>query len=198
MTEAVPQADPVRDTASPRAEARVDGNAGVAARWRVALANRHHRGLARAPADLREAHRDQFLDKRLRQGAVNREVQGALGHRVAVELTRELREDRAAERQVAQVILERGKAGDRLTAYPESRHAVGDHFFRIPDDLEDPAPQGLKRAAARLLNTTQILVDLAGHPVQMIGRGNARVEREAALMKRLAQGRNRSRSEARR
>jgi hypothetical protein len=89
-------------------------------------------------------------------------VQGALGHRVAVELIRKLREDRAAERQVAQVILERGKASDRLTAYPESRNAVGDHLFRVRDDLEDRAPQRLKRAAARLLDTTQILVDLAG------------------------------------
>ena len=33
----------MRDPASPRAEARVDGKAGVAVRWRVALANRQFR-----------------------------------------------------------------------------------------------------------------------------------------------------------
>ena len=62
---------------------------------------------------------------------------------------------------------ERGKAGNRLTAYPESRNTVGVHLFRVRDDLEDRAPQGRKRAAARLLDTTPILVDLAGRPVQI-------------------------------
>jgi deazaflavin-dependent oxidoreductase (nitroreductase family) len=33
----------LRDTASPRAEARVDGKTGVAARWRTALASRQPR-----------------------------------------------------------------------------------------------------------------------------------------------------------
>jgi hypothetical protein len=72
-------------------------------------------------------------------------------------------------------------------------------LFRVRDDLEDREPQRLKRAAPRLLYTTQIVVDLAGDPatpVQMAGRGNVRVEREAALMKRLAQGRYRSRPHA--
>jgi len=36
----------MRDPASPRAEARVDGKAGVEVRWRVALANRHEQGSA--------------------------------------------------------------------------------------------------------------------------------------------------------
>jgi hypothetical protein len=128
-----------------------------------------------------------------------REVQGALGHRVAVEFVGKLREDRTAERQVAQVIFERGKAGDGLTTCPEGRNAVGDHLFRVRDDLEDRAPQRLKRAAARLLDAAQILIDLVGgprHPVQMAGRRSGRVEREAALMKRLAQGHYRSRPHA--
>ena len=60
-----------------------------------------------------------FFTSAFGKGAVDPEVQGALGHRVALELVGKLREDRAAERQVAQVILERGKTGDRLTADPE-------------------------------------------------------------------------------
>ena len=66
-------------------------------------------------------------------------------------------------------------------------------MFRVRDDLEDRAPQ-LRKPPLRvgLFDTAQILVDLLGrprHPMQMAGRGNARVEREAALMKCLAQGR---------
>jgi hypothetical protein len=76
--------------------------------------------LARALADVREAHRDKSLHKRLRQGAADGEVQGALRHRVAVKLIAKLPEGRAAERQVAQVTLKRSQAGDRLTAYAES------------------------------------------------------------------------------
>ena len=47
-------------------------------------------GLVRAPVYLRETDLDQFLYERLRQGAVDGEVQGALGHRVAVELVGKL------------------------------------------------------------------------------------------------------------
>jgi hypothetical protein len=65
---------------------------------------------------LHETHCDEFLYEHLRQGVVSREMQGALGHCVALKLFGKLREDRAAERQVAQVILERGKAGDGLRA----------------------------------------------------------------------------------
>ena len=66
------------------------------------------------PTGLAEAHRDQLLDHDLRQGLVDGKVQGALGHRVALELIGERPEYRAAERQVAEVILEGRKAGDDL------------------------------------------------------------------------------------
>ena len=62
------------------------------------------------------------------------------------------------------MILERGKAGDRLTAYPESGNAVPDKLFRVRDELKNRAAQRLKRAAARLLDTTQVLVDNVGGP----------------------------------
>jgi hypothetical protein len=77
---------------------------------------------------------------------LGREVQRALGHRVAVKLIGELSEDRTAEGQVAQVILERGEAGDSLTAYPEGGNAVGDHLFGVGNDLEDREPQRLECA----------------------------------------------------
>ena len=49
-------------------------------------------GLTRAPADVRKAHCDEFLHERLRQGAVDWEVQRALGDCVAVKLIGKLRE----------------------------------------------------------------------------------------------------------
>src|SRR5579859_6089194 len=73
-------------------------------------------GLARAVADVFEARCDELLHERVAQGAVNREVQRALGHRIAVKLAGELRENRAAELQVAQMILKRGEAGAGLAA----------------------------------------------------------------------------------
>src|SRR5437763_2199569 len=83
------------------------------------------RVLARAPFSLRESGRDEFVHERLRQGAVDIKVQRALRHRVALELIPKLTENGAAERHVAQVILEGGKAGDGRTAHPESREPVG-------------------------------------------------------------------------
>jgi GAF domain-containing protein len=49
--------------------------------------------LARALSDLRETCRNEFLHDRLRQRAVDREVEGALGHRVALKLVGKARED---------------------------------------------------------------------------------------------------------
>jgi len=60
-----------------------------------------HPGLARASTDIREAHPDELLHERLRKRTIDREVQRALGHLVALELIAELPKDRAAERQVA-------------------------------------------------------------------------------------------------
>jgi hypothetical protein len=118
--------------------------------------------LARARADLPETHRDQFRHDRFRQWTVDREVEGTLGHRVALKLIAQLREDRTAERQVTQVIPKRGKASDRLTAHAEGGNTVRDHLFGVWDDLKNGAAQRLKRAALRLLDTPQVLVNLLG------------------------------------
>jgi hypothetical protein len=60
------------------------------------------------------------------------------------------------------VILERGKPGDRLTRHTEGGNPVGDHLFGVRNDLENGAAQRLKRAALRLLDPTQVLVNLLG------------------------------------
>jgi len=60
------------------------------------------------------------------------------------------------------VALECGEAGDRLTPYAEGGNAVRDHLLRIGDDLENRLAQRLERAAFRLLDTAQVLVDLLG------------------------------------
>jgi hypothetical protein len=74
-----------------------------------------------------------------------------LGHGVAVELIGELSEDRAAEGQVTQVIFERGKAGNSLSADTEGGHAIGDHLLCLRNDLEDRPAQCLQGAALGLL-----------------------------------------------
>lgn len=89
-------------------------------------------------------------------------MQRALGPGVALQLVVELCEDGAAERQVAQVILERREPGDGRTAYAKGENAVGDHLFGVWHHLENAAAQCLERAALRLLNTTQVLVNLLG------------------------------------
>ena len=127
--------------------------------------------LAPGLSNLPKTHRDQPLYERLRQGTVDGKVEGALGHRVALELVGKLREDRAAERQVTQVISERDKAGDRLTSYAEGGNAVGDHLFGVWDDLENGPSQCLKRAALRLIDSLQVLVALLGrHPLTVYKR----------------------------
>jgi hypothetical protein len=68
--------------------------------------------------------------------------------------------NRAAERQVAQVILKGSKTGDCLALNAERRHTVRDHLFGFRDDLENRAAQCLERAALRLLNTSQVRVNV--------------------------------------
>ena len=80
----------------------------------------------------------------------------------ALELIGELPEDRAAEWQVAQVILERGKAGDGLAAGAEGGNPVRDDLLSVRDDLEDRAAKCLRRAPLRLIDTPQVLVNLRG------------------------------------
>src|ERR1041385_591261 len=94
-----------------------------------------------------EARRDELLDERLGQWTIYGKVQGALGHRVALELVRASRQHRAAEGEVAQVILEGGEAGDDPALDTEGRNLVRDDLFGVGDDLEDRVPQSLERAA---------------------------------------------------
>ncbi len=92
------------------------------------------------------------------------EVQGTLGHRVALKLIGELRQDRATERQVAEVSLERREARHRAATKSERWNAIRDHLFGLREDLENRPAQRLKRAALGLLDGPQILVDLrSGH-----------------------------------
>ena len=94
------------------------------------------------------------------------EVQGTLGHRVALKLIGELRQDRAAERQVAEVSLERREARDRAATKSERWNAIRDHLFGLRKDLcrESSRAAFAKRVALGLLDGPQILVDLrSGH-----------------------------------
>ena len=69
----------------------------------------------RVSAYLLEPHRDQVLDEALWSRTVDGEVEeSALGHRVAGELICELVENGPAEREIAQVILERREACHHL------------------------------------------------------------------------------------
>jgi NADPH-dependent 2,4-dienoyl-CoA reductase/sulfur reductase-like enzyme len=116
--------------------------------------------LARALADLRETRRNQSLHERLRQWLVDGEVKGTLGHRVTLKVIGKRSEDGAAERQVTQVVLECGETGNRLAVYPEGWHPVGEHLLGVWDDLEDRPAQCLERAALRLVDTSQVPVNL--------------------------------------
>jgi len=60
------------------------------------------------------------------------------------------------------VILERGEAGDDLTAHAESGNAVGDHLFGVGNDLENGSAQYRESAALWLLDTLQVPVNLFG------------------------------------
>jgi len=118
--------------------------------------------LVRDVSEFFETHSDQLPHNRLWQRSVQGEVEGTLGHRVTVKLICKLPEDRTTERQVAQMILERGEARDCLASYAEGGNPVRDHLLGVRDDLKNGAAQCLKRAALRLIDSPQILVNLLG------------------------------------
>lgn len=93
---------------------------------------------------------------------VDREVECALGHRVPAELAAEL-VNRAAERQVAQVVFERSEACDDLAVHSEGGDAIGESFLGLRDDLKNHATQRLEAPTLRLRYTPQVLVDLGRH-----------------------------------
>src|SRR3984957_20659767 len=80
---------------------------------------------------LAEADLDQLPDQGGGQGFGDVEVERPCCHCVAAELVLELGKDGAAVRQVAQVGLERGEAGDRLAANLEGRSAVGNALLGV-------------------------------------------------------------------
>lgn len=116
--------------------------------------------LTHAARDLFETRPDELLDERLGQRTVDREMQRALCRRVGPQLVCELRKDRAAERQVAQVMLKRSEAGDRLAPHAKRRHTVRENFLGVRDDLENCAAQRLERVALRLINTSEVCVNI--------------------------------------
>lgn len=120
--------------------------------------------LARGLTDLVESRRNELLDEARWERMVYREVESALGHGVSAELIPQAIQDRAAERQVAQVILERSEARDDLALYTEGGNAVRDHLLSLRGDLEDCPAQRLKGAALGLVDSAQVLINLfCGH-----------------------------------
>ena len=105
---------------------------------------------------------DELPDECLWKRLVDREVKGALRHRVALELIGELRQGRAAERQITQVVPKCGKACDGPTFHTEGRYTVGDDLFSLGHDLEDRAAKSLKRSALWLLERAQVRIDVGG------------------------------------
>src|ERR1022692_1835482 len=71
-------------------------------------------------------------------------------------------EHRAAVGQVAQVVLEGGKACDRLAIDLEAGQGVGDALLGIGDHREDVAAELAERRALRFVQTLQVVVDLDG------------------------------------
>src|SRR5205085_10961345 len=93
---------------------------------------------------------------------VDGELELAVSHGVVVELVGKFPEDEAAERLVAEMVLERRDAGDGRAAYAERRNAVRDHLFRFGNDLKDRAAHRFERAALGLLEIAQVSINLLG------------------------------------
>ena len=86
------------------------------ASWSTSLAGR-----GSEQAELCHAGGEQLVDQLARPRFIDREVQRSCGALVTGELRRERWQNRAAVRQIAQVILERGKPGDSLAVDRERR-----------------------------------------------------------------------------
>ena len=145
------------------------------------LGGRECPGCREACLDLSEPYRDQSFDERLGQWPIDRKMQRALGPRVARQLVGQLRENRAAERQVAQVASKRSEPGNRLTAYTEGRNTIGDDLLSIRNDLQNRAAKRLERGALGLLDTEQVLVDLlGGHSCGVYADDRGQIARRAS------------------
>jgi hypothetical protein len=57
-------------------------------------------------------------------------------------------------------MLKGGEAGDRLAPHAKGRHTVRENFFGVRDDLENRATERLERVALRLINTSQVPVNI--------------------------------------
>ena len=70
------------------------------------------------------------------------------------------RQDRAAVRQIAQMVLECSESRDRLAVDLEARHAIGDALLGIREHRKHIATHLFARRASRLGDAGQVLIDL--------------------------------------
>ena len=119
--------------------------------------------------DLPEAYGDEFLHERPGERSIDGEVQRALGAPICCQVIPDLGEHRSAMRQVAQMVLEGGEAGDNLAVQAECRRPVGEALLGVGDNLQDCLSQRLERAALRLVQSCQVSVYLLScHPFFII------------------------------
>jgi hypothetical protein len=90
----------------------------------------------------------------------------------------ELRYHRAAMREVAKVVLERGEARDHVAANPEARNRVRKALFSLRKDLQDGLAKRTQGRLLRLVQCRQVRVNVLlgdgvsfGHP-QSDGQGD--------------------------
>jgi hypothetical protein len=95
-----------------------------------------------------------------RERFINREVQRALRLGEHRQLVPELRKNRAAVGQVAQVILECCESGDDLALHSESRRPVRDALLGLGEEAGDGIAQLTQRGSLGLIELGQIPIDL--------------------------------------
>jgi hypothetical protein len=111
---------------------------------------------------LLDSHFDQLSYQRSRQRLIHGNPKGTCGHLVPTQLVRQVSEDRTAVREIAQVILEGGKSGNRLALHLEGGTTVSDALLSIRNDFHDVAAELLERRSLGLLNPPEVVVDLSG------------------------------------
>src|ERR1700736_459307 len=114
------------------------------------------------PEDKRSARRglakpdvDELLHQMPREWLVDVKAKCSRGGRVTFQFFAELDEHRPAVRQVAEMVLKRGEACDRLAADLERRGAIGDALVSVGQDVQDRFTQLGQGAALRLIQRLQ-------------------------------------------
>lgn len=97
-----------------------------------------------------------FCTSAIGSGLSPGEAESALRPGVSLKLLCQLPEDRSAERQIAEVIVERHEARDDPAANSERRNAVGDPLLGLRNDVQDRVAQRLEGAALGLIDTPQV------------------------------------------